>query len=101
MSTQESKQLSFAVSADDSALITKCVERWEQDHKRYEIPFNRRRVHMDLTVCHANACPLDLKAMLAGNPADFSHDFAGIERYLDRKQGALTNCFVPRFAKRN
>lgn len=76
------------------------------------------RTATDLAVCHAHACPLDLKRLLAagyGNPfdPDFVHDIYGIRNHLNRETGKmggitthisgghrLTAPWVPRFAAR-
>lgn len=53
---------------------------------------------MDIDVCHANGCPLDLAGLLNASPADFAHDVLGIRRHLNRETGELGGCFVPRYA---
>ena len=60
---------------------------------------------LDLTVCHANGCPLDLDAMLEvlaehGMTYDIAHDIAGIDQHINRDTGELEDFFIPRFAKR-
>ena len=53
---------------------------------------------MDITACHANGCRLHLKAFLELRPQDFAHDFAGIQRHINRRTGKLEDCFTPRCA---
>jgi hypothetical protein len=53
---------------------------------------------MDITVTHANGCPLNLAAFLAADDSEFVHDAFGIARHIDRKTGQLGDCFLPRFA---
>lgn len=43
--------------------------------------------------------PLDLDALAAADEFNFVHDVCGIVRHLNRKTGALEDCFVPRFAR--
>lgn len=62
------------------------------------LPIERLTVEMDLTACHLNGCPLNLPALLDADAADFSHDIMGINRHLDRNNGKLRDCFLPRFA---
>jgi hypothetical protein len=61
----------------------------------------QRKLYMDLQAVHGNGCPLDLAALLAGSPWEFTHDIAGIGEHIDRTTGKLLNCFVPRFAVRS
>ena len=53
---------------------------------------------MDLTVVHANGCPLKLNELLDAPEFDFRHDIAGIYNHLDRKTGHLKDCFLPRYS---
>ncbi len=54
---------------------------------------------MDITACHRNGTPLDLKKLCDIDHANFAHDVFGIARHLDRKTGELRNFFVPRCAR--
>jgi hypothetical protein len=62
---------------------------------------SRIEVTMDLTVCHALACPLDLGGLLKADPADLVHDISGILAHLNRETGVLEDCFTPRYARAN
>lgn len=55
--------------------------------------------HMDLLVCHTQACELDLVKLLDADNFNMLHDILGINRHLNRDTGQLLNCFLPRFAK--
>jgi len=55
-------------------------------------------IHMDLSACHCNGCPLDLKGLLAASNADFTHDVLGIMLNINRDNAHLDNCFTPRYA---
>ena len=61
----------------------------------------RGRVHlvMDLTACHANGNPLDLKRLLAFPDESFLHDIVGIAAHLNRDTGKLKDGFSPRSTK--
>lgn len=61
-------------------------------------PGRRQDVLMDITAVHANGCRLRLSDLLAADDANFGHDIFGIRRHLNRDNGQLVNCFVPRFA---
>jgi len=52
---------------------------------------------MDISAVHAK-CPLRLEDLLGADNFNFTHDMAGIRRYLDRETGELTNFFLPRYA---
>lgn len=54
---------------------------------------------MDLNATHSNGCPLELAELLAAEDFDFCHDVWGIMRHIDRTNGQLRNCFLPRYAK--
>jgi hypothetical protein len=53
---------------------------------------------MDLTACHKNGCALDLIGLLDASERDFKHDIDGIQRHIDRNDGSLKDCFLPRYA---
>jgi hypothetical protein len=53
---------------------------------------------MDLDAANED-CPLDFKALLGFDDANFGHDVFGIRRHLNRETLKLENCFVPRCAK--
>lgn len=55
-------------------------------------------VQMDVTACHANGCPLDLKKLLDADDFNFAHDIFGINQHINRKTGKLERFFVPRCA---
>ena len=55
--------------------------------------------NMDLTACHANGSPLDLEELLQADEFNFAHDILGIRRHINRDNGKLENCFLPRFSK--
>ncbi len=78
---------------EETILIGKIASRALELH----IPRKRMDLIMDLEAAH-NACPLLLGDLLAADSSDFIHDVSGIIRYLDRDTGALTECFLPRYA---
>lgn len=88
--------IKFDVNRDDREAISKIVDRAAE---RFE-SIDRLSLEMDITATHANGNPLDLAGLLDAEPFDFAHDIAGIVRHLDRTTGALTDCFVPRYADR-
>lgn len=93
------RRISFKVSRDEARLIDTAVDRAERIARDNGLDFDAKSSGMDLTACHANGCPLDFDALLAFHDADFGHDVFGITRYIDRKTGELTACFLPRCSK--
>jgi hypothetical protein len=88
----------FDVSREDMDLIGRIVTRATKVYP--EVFADRMALSMDLTACHANGCPLHLKAFADGDDFDFVHDVAGITRHMDRTTGRLGGCFLPRFTQR-
>lgn len=104
---------SFAVSASDSDLISKIVNRTQAEYqvmfaqaggpvmaKRIRALNNRMDITMDLTACHANGNPLDLQKLLDADDFNFIHDVFGIRDHLDRDTGQLRDFFSPRCSAR-
>ncbi len=54
---------------------------------------------MDIEAAHCNGCPLDLAKFLAFDDVNFSHDFGGIRRHINRTTGELEDCFSPRCSR--
>lgn len=54
---------------------------------------------MDVTACHLNGTPLNLKRLLGFDDFNFLHDIVGIARHIDRNTGVITNQFLPRSSK--
>ena len=91
--------ISFDTSDKESDLIAKIVNRAESLALELDLPFDRMNLHMDVTACHANGCPLLLDQLLhAAENSSFAHDVWGISRHIDRRTGKLTGCFLPRYA---
>lgn len=61
---------------------------------------DRLSSYMDLAATNANGTPMDFGRMLAADDFNFTHDYCGIARHMDRETGKLTGFFLPRFAKR-
>ncbi|MHB1099501.1 MAG: DUF6874 family protein [Burkholderiales bacterium] len=86
------------VSKYEFEIIHKIVLRGEELATRLNVPApDRSTVTMDLAAAHI-ACSLQLSELLIAPDADFAHDFFGIRKHIDRRTGALTDCFLPRFA---
>ncbi len=93
--------ISFRVSSADMDIIEKIALRAEKIAAKHRHPNDRRKLQeylMDFTATHANGCPLKLQAFLDADDFNFAHDAFGIERHLNRNNGQLEDCFLPRFA---
>ena len=66
-------------------------------YARNGLRYDRMVANMDINDVHSKT-PLRLAAWLAADEENFAHDIAGIHNNLDRVDGVLENCFVPRFA---
>ena len=53
---------------------------------------------MDIEAVHCNGNPLKLKELLNADDYNFLHDVHGIRGNIDRRTGALLNCFSPRYS---
>ncbi len=53
---------------------------------------------MDVEAAHSNGCRLDLAKLAAFPDFDFVHDVFGIRRHINRENGQLEDCFLPRCA---
>lgn len=91
-------QIDFAVTREEHETIKKIVRRADALADEAGIKLDRLSLDMDLCAAHRNGCPLKLDALLAADDANFGHDVFGIRRYMDRRTGKLTGCFLPRFA---
>ncbi len=88
-------QIKWNATKNERDLISLVVNRVKKMDAHYD-PMDCR---MDITACHLNACPLDLKALVTADDFNFAHDVYGIRRHINRDTAQLENCFVPRFAK--
>jgi len=93
--------VSFDITADERRLVQKIVDRVQREGELCTPDFSQLHLTMDLVATHANGCPLDFEKLYAFDSLNFAHDIAGIGRHLDRTNGRLADCFVPRCAKRN
>lgn len=92
--------ISFAVTGRDRVLITNIVRRAIAAAKSGGWNYDKMDATMDITACHANGNPLDLKMLLKADDFTFAHDVFGIRKHLNRETGALDGFFVPRCHKR-
>lgn len=89
-------RISFATTKEEAVIIGAIIRR-AQSMADYKI--DSMEAHMDLSACHANGCPMKFQEFLDAPDFDFSHDFFGIRRHINRKTGQLEDFFLPRFAQ--
>jgi hypothetical protein len=92
------KQVSFKVSDEVAAAISRAADRYEPIYKKATGArrIDRLSLVMDLTATHANGCPIDWDRLNTADDFTFTHDVSGIQRHINRKTGKLENCFLPR-----
>lgn len=90
--------LAFKATQQEDDLIRQIARRASALSESVGVAYRTIEAAMDVEVCHSNGCPLDLPALLAADDTNFSHDVFGIRRHLNRRSGALENCFTPRYA---
>ncbi len=86
--------INWSTSKKDGTLIDKVVDRAVEEYG-----IDKLHVRMDLIATHNTGCPLDFKKLLAFKKGSFGHDIHGINRFLNRDTGKLTQHFLPRCAK--
>lgn len=97
MATSEN---SFKTTPAERQVIFAIATRAGHIIKEHKLRLAMSDVAMDIIACHCNGCPLRLDDLLAADDTNFIHDVFGINRHLDRKTGALKDCFYPRFHAR-
>jgi hypothetical protein len=92
-------QINFDVTRSEALLIGEIVKRgMEIAKKAGRRDIKAMDMHMDITACHANGCPLKLQELADADDFNLAHDVFGISGHIDRDTGKLTDCFRPRFA---
>jgi len=89
-------EINFNATPEDAALIDKICDRAQREG--HLAKHNRLNTVMDITACHLNGTPLRLADWLTADNFNFTHDLYGIDRHMNRSNGKLQNCFLPRFA---
>ena len=96
MNAKATTLVKFDVSIAEGLLIRKIARRAVAKAAELGIEYAQQWAEMDLTACHRNGCPLDLRKLLEFDDASFAHDVFGIRRFLNRQTGQLGECFDPR-----
>ena len=91
--------LNFSTSATDFDNIERIVTRAAAISRRIRArDIDYLALTMDITACHLNGNPLRLAELADADDETFTHDVFGIVRHIDRRTGALKDCFVPRLS---
>lgn len=86
----------FTATKREHALIKKIVTRAQHLAVDAGFHYTTTDAMMDVEACHCNGNPLDLKKLLGFDDFNFAHDVFGIRRHIDRTEGKLLDCFLPR-----
>lgn len=89
--------LKWNATKEEMKVIAKIVERYAVLAGDHSV----RNLFMDIEACHSNGNPLDFEGLLNASAGEFLHDVGGIVNHLNRKTGALEDCFVPRYSRSN
>ena len=90
-------QVSFDVPRGVALAIIEVMQRYQALLQRMGHPqVDGMDLHMGLTACHANGCPMDWEKLKNADDFTLAHDVAGISRHINRRTGKLENCFLPR-----
>ena len=94
--------INWSATKEEYATISKVLDRYQEQHFSLGVPkqFQRSRmdIFMDIEATHCNGCKLDLNALLKADDFNFMHDMIGIQGHINRQNGGLEDCFVPRCA---
>lgn len=88
----------FDATPEEADLIAKIADRAEVVAAGFAEEYSKRDAIMDITAAHRNGTPLRLQALLEANDYEFAHDVLGIRRHLNRRNGHVEGCFLPRYA---
>lgn len=88
--------MSFEEVEKLSSILNKAIFEWE---KITGEKLDKLSLMMDFEAVHSNGNPLDIDALKNFRTEDLIHDVAGILKNINRTNGKLENCFLPRCAK--
>lgn len=94
--------IKWNTTKEEYDIIQKISERIIKYYsKQYKENYpDRGTIIIDLEACNSNHVPLDFERLLSFPDFDFWHDIFGIYKNINRDNGKLENCFLPRCAKR-
>jgi len=86
--------INWKTTKEEDILIRKIVDRATGLYPTLDT----MTLDMDITACHLNGNPLRLRELLDADDFNFCHDVIGIVNNINRTNGKLNNCFLPRFS---
>jgi len=90
--------IKWATNSEDMELEAKIAKRAVVMAKKFNVQYDQMTVIMDIDACHNNGNPLKLQELLEADDFNFGHDVFGIRQHINRTNGKLKNCFVPRYS---
>jgi hypothetical protein len=91
-------QVSFTCPEADRKIIRAIARRTRDLLLTLGVDRPALDIDMDIVATHCNGNPLRLADLLAADDFNLMHDVSGIARHLNRENGKLENCFLPRFS---
>ena len=85
----------------EAILIAEIADRAVEKAAELGLEVDKHDVIMAVSLVHHGDCPLDLESLRTAPDFDFAHDVFGILKHLDPKLMELTDCFLPRCARRS
>lgn len=92
--------LRWTATRDEVLTMSRIANRAVKLAKEFGVDYDKMSALMDIEACHCNGCTLDLDRLESFPDFDFAHDVFGIYRHINRTNGKLEDCFLPRCAKR-
>ena len=92
--------IKWGTTKEEANLINMIAKRAVAEGSLHGVKLELLDTVMDITACHCNGHRLDLKALLAADKQNFSHDVVGIIQNMDRETGKLKEFFEPRYSEK-
>ncbi|MBI2424174.1 MAG: hypothetical protein HYV27_15190 [Candidatus Hydrogenedentes bacterium] len=86
------------VATKDRKTIEQIAKRAQRTLGAQGLRIDWDSIRIDLTLCHANGCPLRLMDLLNADDLHLMSDVLGVLNHIDGETGKLDGGFVPRFA---
>ncbi len=90
--------IKWAATKEDMELEVQIARRAVKMAQELGIQYDQMTAAMDINACHNNGNPLRLAELLEADDFNFGHDVFGIRANINRINGKLGNCFVPRYS---
>lgn len=90
--------IKWTTRKEDMDLEAQIARRAVAMAKELGAQYDQMTAEMDIDACHNNGNPLKLGELLYADDSNFGHDVFGIRANINRTNGKLENCFVPRYS---